>query len=90
MNIVKVKEGTHCHYCHQEFNGVEEGLVQKLPNGEDSYYHLRCVGKLMVYRIEGVLPQHLFMACVDELNKPLPENLKNNQTTLDDFEDEEE
>tara|TARA_R100000734_G_scaffold19000_1_gene17437 strand:- start:4145 stop:4417 length:273 start_codon:yes stop_codon:yes gene_type:complete len=90
MDIRKIKEGTYCHYCHQEFNGVEEGLVQKLPNGEDSYYHLRCVGKLMVYRIEGVLPQHLFMACVDKLNNPLPNELKDvHQTKLDDYTQEE-
>jgi len=90
MDIKKIEEGTHCHYCQQEFNGVEEGLIQKLPNGDESYYHLRCVGKLMVYRIEGVLPQHLFMACVEELNKPLPQHLKDKQqTTLDDFNEEE-
>ena len=44
----------------------------------------------MVYRIEGVLPQHLFMACVDELNKPLPQHLKDkHQTILDDYSQEE-
>lgn len=89
MNIRKIEEGKHCHYCHQEFNGTEEGLVQKLPNGDESYYHLRCVGKLMVYRIEGVLPQHLFMSCVGELNKPLPQSLLDKQQkTLDDFGEE--
>jgi hypothetical protein len=48
----------------------------------------------MVYRIEGVLPQHLFMACVEKLNEPLPESLfvkiDENQTTLDEFSGEEE
>ena len=90
MNIKKIEEGKVCHYCRQEFNGVEEGLVQTLPNGEESYYHLRCVGKLMVYRIEGVLPQHLFEACVDKLNEPLPLELQDKgQKTLDDFGEEE-
>jgi len=89
MNIIKIEQGKYCHYCHQEFNGAEEALVQKLPNGDESYYHLRCVGKLMVYRIEGVLPQHLFMSCVEELNKPLPQSLLDKQqTTLDDFGEE--
>ena len=88
MNIKKIEQGKKCHYCREEFNGVEEGLVQLLPNGEESYYHLRCVGKLMVYRIEGVLPPHLFTAVVDKLNKPLP-NEDNGQTTLDDFQEEE-
>jgi hypothetical protein len=94
MNIKTMEEGTICHYCHQEFNGAEEGLVQQLPNGDEAYYHLRCIGKLMVYRIEGVLPQHLFMACVEKLNEPLPESLfvkiDENQTTLDEFSGEEE
>ena len=89
MDIRVIEEGKICHYCRQPFNGVEEGLVQKLPNGEDAYYHLRCVGKLCVYRIEGVLPQHLFKACIEELNNPLPESLNENQTTLDDFDEEE-
>lgn len=94
MKIEVPEEGTVCHYCHQEFNGIEEALVQELPNGDEAYYHLRCIGKLMVYRIEGVLPKHLFEACVDKLNEPLPEELfikiDENQTTLDDFNEEEE
>lgn len=96
MNIKKMEEGAICQYCHQEFNGTEEGLVQEInieggPSIE-TYYHLRCIGKLMVYRIEGVLPQHLFMACVEQLNKPLPQSLfiDVGQTTLDNFTDEEE
>ena len=92
MDIIKVKEGTHCHYCHQEFNGLDEAWVNILPNGDESYYHLRCGGKLFIYRIEGVLPKHLFAACVEELNKPLPKELKvkdKEQTTLDDFGEEE-
>tara|TARA_Y100000592_G_C5482053_1_gene326305 strand:+ start:8258 stop:8524 length:267 start_codon:yes stop_codon:yes gene_type:complete len=88
MNIRKIEQGKKCHYCREPFNGVEEGLVQILPNGEESYYHLRCVGKLMVYRIEGVLPKHLFTAVVDELNKPLPIE-ETGQTTLNDFHEEE-
>ena len=44
----------------------------------------------MVYRIEGVLPQHLFEACVDRLNEPLPLELQDKgQKTLDDFGEEE-
>ena len=88
MKIRKIEQGKKCHYSREEFNGVEEGLIQLLPNGEESYYHLRCVGKLMVYRIEGVLPKHLFTAVVDELNKPLPFE-ETGQTTLDDFREEE-
>ena len=42
MNIKKIEQGKICHYCRQEFNGTEEGLIQTLPNGEESYYHLRC------------------------------------------------
>ena len=94
MKIKKMSKESICHYCHENFNGVEEGLIQNLPDGSESYYCLRCIGKLMVYRIEGVLPQHLFMACVDKLNEPLPEELfikiDENQTTLDDFNEEEE
>tara|TARA_R110002020_G_scaffold253928_5_gene467646 strand:+ start:318 stop:620 length:303 start_codon:yes stop_codon:yes gene_type:complete len=100
MNIKTMEEGDWCHYCHQEFNGTEEGLVQEIVLGQgteptvETYYHLRCIGKLMVYRIEGVLPQHLFMACVEQLNKPLPQSLfikiDENQTTLDEFSGEEE
>tara|TARA_R100001015_G_C4629882_1_gene191051 strand:- start:773 stop:1045 length:273 start_codon:yes stop_codon:yes gene_type:complete len=90
MDVRKIEEGKVCHYCHQPFNGIEEGLVQTLPNGEESYYHLRCVGKLMVYRIEGVLPQHLFEACIDKLNQPLPQKLKDEQQmSLDDFSEQE-
>ena len=100
MNIRKMEEGEWCHYCHQEFNGIEEGLVQEIVLGQgtepkiETLYHLRCIGKLMVYRIEGVLPKHLFEACVDKLNKPLPQELfikiDKDQTTLDDFSSEEE
>ena len=89
MNIKTIDEGEWCHYCHQEFNGVEEGFIQPLENGDESFYHLRCIGKLMVYRIEGVLPQHLFMACIDQLQKPLPESLLKKldvgQSTLDNY-----
>jgi len=89
MNIIKIEEGKYCHYCHQEFNGTEEALVQELPNGDESYYHLRCVGKLMVYRIEGVLPQHLFMSCVEKLQEPLPQHLLDKyQKSLEDFGEE--
>tara|TARA_B110000495_G_C23019897_1_gene604851 strand:+ start:102 stop:368 length:267 start_codon:yes stop_codon:yes gene_type:complete len=88
MNINVMKEEDRCHYCHLEFNGIEEGLIQPIESGE-AYYHLRCIGKLMVYRIEGVLPQHLFLACVDRLQSPLPLSLKEGQTTLDDFSEEE-
>ena len=42
----------------------------------------------MVYRIEGVLPKHLFEAVVTELKNPLPVE-DNGQTTLDDFQEEE-
>jgi len=86
MDIRVIEEGKICHYCRQPFNGVEEGLVQTLPNGEESYYHLRCVGKLCVYRIEGVLPKHLFEACIEELKKPL---IDEGQTSLNDFKEEE-
>ena len=93
MNIKTIEEGEWCHYCHQEFNGVEEGFIQPIESGE-STYHLRCIGKLIVYRIEGVLPKHLFRAVVDELSEPLPESLfikiDEEQTTLDDFTSEEE
>ena len=88
MDIRVIEEGKICHYCREPFNGVEEGLVQLLPNGEEAYYHLRCIGKLCVYRIEGVLPKHLFSAVVEELKKPLPDN-KEGQLTLDDFNEEE-
>jgi hypothetical protein len=88
MDIRVLEEGKICHYCREPFNGVEEGLVQLLPNGEEAYYHLRCIGKLCVYRIEGVLPKHLFSAVVEELKKPLPDN-KEGQLTLDDFNEEE-
>jgi len=89
MDIRKIEQGKWCHYCHQEFNGIEEGLLQSIESGT-TYYHLRCVGKLVVYRIEGVLPQHLFMACVDTLNKPLPSSLTNvGQSTLEEFGEEE-
>jgi hypothetical protein len=88
MDIRVLEEGRICHYCREPFNGVEEGLVQLLPNGEEAYYHLRCIGKLCVYRIEGVLPKHLFSAVVEELKKPLPDN-KEGQLTLDDFNEEE-
>tara|TARA_R110002051_G_scaffold278291_3_gene339649 strand:+ start:438 stop:713 length:276 start_codon:yes stop_codon:yes gene_type:complete len=91
MNIKTIEEGTICHYCRQEFNGTEEGLVQMITDGE-AFYHLRCIGKLCVYRIEGVIPQHLFVACIEELNKPLPDNLKDKtiQVTLDAYNEEEE
>ena len=83
MNIRNIEEGKLCHYCREPFNGAEEGLVQDIPMGE-SYYHLRCGGKLMLYRIEGVLPKHLFDACIKELQNPLPVTLGDpNQTTLD-------
>tara|TARA_R110002012_G_scaffold303918_3_gene506216 strand:+ start:1472 stop:1771 length:300 start_codon:yes stop_codon:yes gene_type:complete len=93
MDIVEVPAGETCVYCRQEFNGVEEGLAQTLEDGSIGYYHLRCVGKLCVYRIEGVLPKHLFLAVVEELRKPLPEEYKNKvteelQKTLDDFTEE--
>tara|TARA_R100000353_G_C6504770_1_gene195065 strand:- start:1605 stop:1871 length:267 start_codon:yes stop_codon:yes gene_type:complete len=88
MDIRVIDEEKKCHYCREHFNGVEEGLVQILPNGEESYYHLRCIGKLCVYRIEGVLPKHLFEAVVTELKNPLPVE-DNGQTTLDDFQEEE-
>ena len=88
MDIKTMETKDRCHYCHLEFNGVEEGLVQSIESG-NSFYHLRCIGKLMVYRIEGVLPQHLFLACVETLREPLPLNLKEGQTTLDDFNEEE-
>jgi len=87
MNIKTIEEGKFCHYCHEPFNGIEEGLVQEIEGGE-SYYHLRCAGKLMLYRIEGVLPKHLFSACIEELNKPLPMSLLHpDQTTLDEHEE---
>ena len=92
MNIQNVEQGTICHYCHQEFNGIEEAWVNPLPNGEESFYHLRCAGKLFVYRIEGVLPKHLFGAVINQLNEPLPKELKvrdKGQTALDDFGEEE-
>jgi hypothetical protein len=92
MKIETPDEETICHYCHQKFNGIEEAWVNPLPNGEESHYHLRCAGKLFVYRIEGVLPKHLFNAVIKELNEPLPEELKvkdKGQTTLDEFGEEE-
>ena len=87
MNIKTIKEGTLCHYCREPFNGAEEGLVQEITDGE-SYYHLRCGGKLMLYRIEGVLPKHLFDACIRELQNPLPIELADpQQTTLAELEE---
>jgi hypothetical protein len=87
MNIRTIEEGTLCHYCREPFNGAEEGLVQEIADGE-SYYHLRCGGKLMLYRIEGVLPKHLFDACIRELQNPLPLELTDpQQTTLTDHEE---
>ena len=88
MDIRVLEEGKICHYCREPFNGVEEGLVQLVENEKETYYHLRCIGKLCVYRIEGVLPKHLFSAVVEELKKPLPDN-KEGQLTLDDFNEEE-
>ena len=95
MKIEKMNKENICHYCHENFNGVEEGLIQTISDGSESYYCLRCVGKLMVYRIEGVLPQHLFMARIEKLNEPLPEELKDKkidegQSTLDEFTGDEE
>lgn len=85
MNIKTIEEGKLCHYCREPFNGAEEGLVQEIIEGE-SYYHLRCSGKLMLYRIEGVLPKHLFEACIKELQKPLPLSLTDpQQTTLEEL-----
>ena len=52
MNIKTIDEGEWCHYCHQEFNGAEEGFIQTHENGDEALYHLRCIGKFMVYRIE--------------------------------------
>tara|TARA_R100000005_G_C4991595_1_gene198921 strand:- start:790 stop:1056 length:267 start_codon:yes stop_codon:yes gene_type:complete len=87
MNIKTIEEGRFCHYCHEPFNGIEEGLVQEIEGGQ-SYYHLRCAGKLMLYRIEGVLPKHLFKACIRELQEPLPLELTDpEQTTLDEHEE---
>ena len=88
MNIKEIGKGEWCHYCHQEFNGVEEGFVEPIESGE-ALYHLRCLGKLVVYRIEGVLPKHLFTAITDELKNPLPLSLTDKeQTTLNDYEEE--
>jgi len=89
MNIRTIEEGIMCHYCREDFSGVEEGLVQEIENDVETYYHLRCIGKLCVYRIGGVLPQHLFLACISELNKPLPDTLQNGQKTLDEYGEEE-
>ena len=91
MNIELVEKGTICHYCHQDFNGLEEAWINELTDGSNSYYHLRCGGKLFVYRIEGVLPPHLFRALVKELQNPLPLELRDRpQVTLDAFIGEEE
>ena len=89
MNIKNVEKGTICHYCHQEFNGHEEAWVNELNNGEESYYHLRCGGKLFVYRIEGVLPKHLFEAVIEKLQHPLPKS-DEGQKSLDEYTEEEE
>ena len=95
MNIEIRDEDEICHYCHENFNGMEEGFAQAIESGE-ALYHLRCIGKLMVYRIEGVLPQHLFTACIEQLSEPLPEQLREKtirigrEITLDDFTGEEE
>lgn len=91
MNI-KIRTAEEvCHYCHEKFNGIEEGFEQNIDSGI-ALYHLRCIGKLMVYRIEGVLPQHLFEACVNKLSEPLPEKLRDGtiQETLDSYTGEEE
>jgi len=87
MNIKIVSDKEMCHYCRDNFNGIEEAFVQEIESGE-ALYHLRCIGKLMVYRIEGVLPKHLFACCVEELGKPLPDELLLTQTSLTDYGEE--
>ena len=57
MNIEKVEENTKCNWCR-------DGAQLSPP----AYYHLRCAGKLMVLRIEGILPDKAFSAVVKELN----------------------
>ena len=69
MLIEKVKEGIKCNWCHDVSNGWEEMFVDTAVEGEtEAYYHLRCLGKMFVLRIEGVLPDRVFSAAVKELN----------------------
>jgi len=73
MLIEKVKEGIKCNWCHDLSNGWEEMFVDnevdmKLSKGRQAFYHLRCLGKMFVLRIEGVMPEHIFNAAVQELN----------------------
>ena len=69
MLIEKVKEGIKCNWCHDVSDGWEEMFVDTAVEGEtEAYYHLRCLGKMFVLRIEGVLPDRVFSAAVKELN----------------------
>ena len=69
MNIEKVEENTKCNWCGEGSFPNEEMLVQMgVELSPPAYYHLRCAGKLMVLRIEGILPDKAFSAVVKELN----------------------
>ncbi len=69
MKIEKVKEGIKCNWCGEVSNGWEEMFIDNDVDGDDpAYYHLRCLGKLFVLRIEGVMPEKIFNAAVKELN----------------------
>jgi len=82
MIIEKVEKHIKCNWCHEVSNGWEEMFVDYdvadmdvkrtthgsiLHNGP-AYYHLRCLGKMFVLRIEGILPDKIFNAAVQELN----------------------
>jgi hypothetical protein len=69
MKIERVEEGTKCNWCGEPSNGWEEMFIDSDVDGDDpAYYHLRCLGKMFVLRIEGVLPVKIFNAAVEELN----------------------
>ncbi len=69
MIIEKVEEGIKCNWCGEVSNGWEEMFIDNDVSTDDpAYYHLRCLGKMFVLRIEGVLPEKIFSAAVQELN----------------------
>ena len=74
MIIEKVKEGIKCNWCGEVSNGWEEMFVDNAVTVDNrldhnpAYYHLRCLGKMFVLRIEGVMPERIFNAAVKELN----------------------
>ena len=74
MNVEQVEEGIICNWCEEPSFPNEDMLVQS-SDEEIAYYHLRCIGKLCVLRIEGVLPPKIFRSVVTELNSNIVEQL---------------